>query len=66
MSTHDLIAPHLPCAPPTADDDIVSLASSAGLTAFPYRNFHQDEQLAIDLARWPLLAELSRHRGPVA
>ncbi|WP_136069210.1 cellulose biosynthesis protein BcsR [Modicisalibacter radicis] len=59
MSLQDLIAPRLPPAPPKPDDDIRALIDNAGLGDFSYRNIHQQERLAADLERWPLLRELA-------
>ncbi|MDW5377125.1 cellulose biosynthesis protein BcsR [Halomonas sp. HP20-15] len=59
MSLQDLIAPRLPPAQSKPDDDIRALVDNAGLGDFPYRNIHQQERLAADLERWPLLRELA-------
>ncbi|MDT8896321.1 cellulose biosynthesis protein BcsR [Halomonas sp. I1] len=63
MSTHDLIIPHHAPVALRYDDDIQALLLKAGLTGFPYRNIAEQEQLAADLARWPLLAETTLARS---
>ncbi|WP_280563530.1 MULTISPECIES: cellulose biosynthesis protein BcsR [unclassified Chromohalobacter] len=49
---------HLVTAP-AHDDDVRTLIDNAGLGDFPYRNIHQQERLATNLERWPLLSELA-------
>ena len=59
MSIQDFIAPHPSTVLHTPDDDIRALIDTTGLSDFPYRNIHQQERLAADLERWPLLRELA-------
>lgn len=58
MSIYEpIIFQHTPAA--THDgDDIHTLLSQAGMAAFPYRNISQQEALAVQLTRWPLLVEI--------
>jgi len=59
MSIQEFIAAHPSTVLHTPDDDIRTLVHTIGLSDFPYRNIHQQERLAADLERWPLLRELA-------